>query len=176
MVFYQGLVQYMAEHFIERWLPVPSQSFFLFGPRGTGKSTLLQARYPHALRLDFLNPAVERSYSSRPERLFDLLKTADERQPIVIDEVQKVPSILTIVHQEIVSNPQWQFILTGSNARKLKRNGADLLAGRALRSLLHPFMASELKSQFDFSQALQYGMLPLLLTPTNPMSTLQTYV
>jgi len=166
----------MTEDFLERWLPVPSQSFFLFGPRGTGKSTLLQIRYPQALRLDFLNPAIERTYSSRPERLYDLLKTADKRQPIVIDEVQKVPSILTIVHDKIVSNSQWQFILTGSNARKLKRNDADLLAGRALKSVLHPFMASELKSQFDFLQALQYGMLPLLLTSTDPMATLQTYV
>lgn len=166
----------MAEHFIERWLPVPKQSFFLFGPRGTGKSTLLETRYPYALRLDFLNPAIERTYSARPERLYDLLKTADQQQPIVIDEVQKVPSILSIVHAQIVSNPQWQFILTGSNSRKLKRNDADLLAGRALKCLLHPFIASELGAQFDFLQALQYGMLPLLLTSTNPMATLQTYV
>jgi uncharacterized protein len=166
----------MAEHFVDRWLPIPSQSFFLFGPRGTGKSTLLQKQYPQALRLDFLNPAAERTYSSRPERLYDLLKTADIRQPIVIDEVQKIPAILTIVHEQIVSNPQWRFILTGSNARKLKRNDADLLAGRALKTVLHPFIASELKSQFNFSQALQYGMLPLLLTSTDPQATLQTYV
>lgn len=166
----------MIDRFINRWLPIPSQSFFLFGPRGTGKSTLLQARYPNALRLDFLNPAVQRAYSSRPERLYDLLKTADPNQPVVIDEVQKVPGILTIVHEKIVSNPEWHFILTGSNARKLKRDGADLLAGRALKYLLHPFMASELGDQFDFLRALQYGMLPLLLTSTDPMATLQTYV
>ncbi len=59
---------------------------------------------------------------------------------------------------------------------KLKRHDADLLAGRALKSLLHPFMASELESEFNFLQALQYGMLPILLTSTDPMATLQTYV
>src|SRR5690348_7095527 len=110
----------MTKHFIDRYVSLPKQSFFLFGPRGTGKSTLLQMRYPEALRLDFLNPAIERTYNSRPERLYDLLKTADKHQPIIIDEVQKVPSILTIVHEQIVSDSQWQFILTGSNARKLK--------------------------------------------------------
>jgi uncharacterized protein len=159
-----------------RWLQIPKQSLFLFGPRGTGKSTLLQTRYPDALWLNLLNPAIERTYSARPERLYDLLKTAGENHVVVIDEVQKIPALLTIVHEQIVANPKWQFILTGSNARKLKRHDGDLLAGRALKCLLHPFIASELGSQFDFTQALQYGLLPLLLTSTDPMATLQTYV
>jgi uncharacterized protein len=165
----------MAEYLIHRWLQIPDQSLFLFGPRATGKSTLLQSLYPDALWLNFLNPKIERTYSSYPERLYDSLATA-KGNVVVIDEVQRVPQILTIVHEQIVANPKWRFILTGSNARKLKRSDGDLLAGRALKCILHPFMASELGAQFSLSYALKYGMLPLLLTSTNPTSTLQTYV
>lgn len=165
-----------TDYFINRWLPLPKQSCFLFGPRGTGKSTLLRTRFPDALWIDFLNPATERSFSSRPERLYQLLQSANQDQPVIIDEVQRVPSILTIIHEQIVKNPKWQFILTGSNARKLKRHDADLLAGRALKCLLHPFIASELKSELNFEEALKFGMLPLLLTSTNPLATLQAYV
>lgn len=166
----------MPNQFIERFFQLPAQSCFLFGPRGTGKSTLLQQRYPDALWINFLNPAEERTYSGRPERLYSLLATGKQRV-IIIDEVQKVPAILTIIHDYIVSSHnRCQFILTGSNARKLKREGADLLAGRALKCLLYPFMAAELGQQFDFLHALQYGTLPVLLNVADPMAALEAYV
>lgn len=166
----------MPPPIIHRWLQLPDQSLFLFGPRGTGKSTLLQHLYPNAIWLNFLNPGTERAYANRPERLYDLLAGTNQSRIVIIDEVQKVPSILTIVHDQIVAQPKWKFILTGSNARKLKRHDADLLAGRALKCTLHPFMASELGAKFDLSQALQHGTLPLLLASTDPLATLQTYV
>jgi predicted AAA+ superfamily ATPase len=166
----------MPNQFIERFFRLPPHSFFLFGPRGTGKSTLLQQLYPDALWINFLNPAEERAYSGRPERLYSLLATG-EQKIVIIDEVQKVPAVLTIVHDHIVSSRnRCQFILTGSNARKLKREGADLLAGRALRRFLYPFMAAELGQQFDFLHALQYGMLPVLLNSLDPAAALEAYV
>lgn len=93
-----------------------------------------------------------------------------------MDEIQKVPSLLDEVHRlmESESGKQVQFILTGSSARKLKRSGTDLLAGRAILKTLHPFMAAELGSRFQFVQSLEFGMLPLVLNSAEPIETLKT--
>lgn len=162
--------------FIKRFFSDPGQSFFLFGPRGTGKSTLVREYFEGALWIDLLHPETLRSYSARPERLFDLVRANPDKKTIVIDEVQKVPSLLSVTHALIEENKKLQFILTGSSARKIKHAGADLLAGRALQKHLYPFMAAEIGSNFSLEKALTLGMLPVLLGSTNPHESLQAYV
>lgn len=161
---------------LKRLFHEPSQSFFLFGPRGTGKSTLMRAHYKDALWIDLLHPETLRSYSAHPERLFDVVQGNSDKKVIVIDEVQKIPSLLSVVHALIEEKRGLQFVLTGSSSRKLKRTGADLMAGRALQRHLHPFMATELGKLFLLENALQVGMLPLLLGSPNPRDALQAYV
>lgn len=114
---------------IDRFFTPPETSYFLFGPRGTGKSVFTQNRYPNAFRLDLLEPDVDREYAARPERLRERLAAEPKVQHVVIDEVQRVPELLSVVHSLIESRRGLQFILTGSSARKLKRTGVDLLAG-----------------------------------------------
>jgi len=162
--------------FIKRFFSKPSQSFFLFGPRGTGKSTLMKAYYKDALWIDLLNPETLRNYSARPERLYDLVSGNPDKKIIVIDEVQKVPSLLSVAHALIEENKTLQFILTGSSSRKIKRAGADFLAGRALQKQLYPFMAAELGDDFSLKKALHVGMLPVLWDALNPHEALQAYV
>ncbi len=168
--------------FISRFFTLPLQSFFLFGPRGTGKSTLMKSRYQNALWIDLLRPDTLRSYLARPERLYEIVDGYTGKADgsgffvVVIDEVQKAPALLPVVHSLIEEKRNLQFVLTGSSSRKLKRTGADLLGGRALRCTLYPFMAAELEDQFSFSQALSYGLLPLLMGKANPQETLNAYI
>lgn len=162
--------------FFLRCFEKPEQSFFLFGPRGTGKSTLMKEIYKDALWIDLLRPEVLRSYLARPERLYDLIKGNPQKTAIVIDEVQKAPSLLAIAHSLIEEKKGVQFILTGSSSRKLKRSAADLLAGRALKRVFHPFMACELTGAFSLDSALHDGLLPLVIMEKNPSDVLQTYI
>lgn len=163
-------------NFISRFFPHPSKSFFLLGPRGTGKTTLIKSRYKEALWIDFLRPDVFRSYLAYPERLFETLEGHRGVPVVVIDEIQKVPELLSVIHSVIEEKKGLQFILTGSSARKLKRSGTNLLGGRALNYTLNPFMAAELGASFSFSNALRYGMLPLLLGEKDPQAILHAYV
>ena len=152
------------------------KSFFLLGPRGTGKSTLIKDSFPDAVYIDLLLPDVFRSYLARPERLRELVMANPDKKVIVVDEVQKVPEILEVVHSLMEEKQGRQFILTGSSARKLKKSGADMLAGRALMRRMHPFIAAELKSRFTLEDAVDQGMIPVVLDSANPMDTLQAYV
>lgn len=155
----------------------PAQkSFFLLGPRGTGKSTLIKDSFPDAVYIDLLLPDVFRSYLARPEKLRELVMANPDKKVIVVDEVQKVPEILEVVHSLMGEKQGWQFILTGSSARKLKKSGADMLAGRALMRRMHPFIAAELKNSFTLEGAVDQGMIPVVLDSSNPMDTLQAYV
>jgi predicted AAA+ superfamily ATPase len=95
---------------------------------------------------------------------------------VVIDEVQKVPALLDMVHSLIEQHAGWRFVLTGSSARKLKRAGVDLLAGRALLTTMHPFLAAELGERFDLAAALETGLLPVVLASPAPERVLSTYV
>ena len=158
---------------LRRFFPLPEQSFFLFGPRGTGKTTWLRHLFPDALMIDLLQPAVYRSLDSRPERLKELIG-ASRSKVVVIDEVQRVPELLSVVHSLIEEHRGLLFVLTGSSARKLRRGGVDLLAGRALNRTLHPFMAAELPS-FELERALTQGMLPLVWAAPRPAEVLDSY-
>ena len=160
---------------IDRFFDPPDKSFFLFGPRGTGKSTLVKRAFKDALYLDLLDPEVFRVYSANPERLRERLLAAPDVATVVIDEIQKIPQLLGLVHSLVEQRKKWQFILTGSSARKLKRTSVDLLAGRALLCRLHPFMAAELGRRFSLHTALSVGLLPIVIDSDSPERVLQTY-
>ncbi len=159
----------------KRFLSGPAGSFFLFGPRGTGKSTWLQATLPAALRVDLLDPASQRQFQARPERLRELLAGQSGVRDVVVDEIQKVPALLDVVHQMVEADRSLRFILTGSSARKLRRGGANLLAGRLVQAEMHPFMAAELGAGFDMQRALQIGLVPLVWNAPDPAATLRAY-
>lgn len=163
-------------HLIHRVFEPPQSSFFLFGPRGTGKSTLAQGCFADALWVDLLRPEILRRYLAWPERLFELIAGNPAKKMVVVDEVQKAPGLLTVIHSLIESKQDLQFVLTGSSPRKLKQTGADLLAGRALRRTLHPFIAAELGRTFSLETALNQGLLPLLQESQDPSDTLNAYI
>jgi len=161
---------------IGRFLQDERQSYFLLGPRGTGKSTFIRSKYPDAMYVDLLLPDVFRNYSAYPERLIEAVHAREPDITVVIDEVQKAPQLLEVVHSLIEEKRGLQFILTGSSARKLRRGGINLLAGRVLMKRMHPFMAAELGRLFDLETALRFGMIPLVLDSADPAATLDAYV
>lgn len=132
-------------------------------------------QYPNGLFIDLLSPETFRLYHSYPERLEELVK-ASRAKTIIIDEVQKAPELLSVVHRLIEQKQGWQFVLTGSSSRKLKQSGVDLLAGRAVIRHMHPFMAAELGEIFSLDQALQYGLVPLIFESQDIADTLKAYI
>jgi len=138
--------------------PRPIDSFFLWGPRQTGKSSLLRATYPDALWLDLLSSDEFVRYTRRPAALRDEL-AARPADLVVIDEIQKVPALLDEVHW-LIENRGTRFVLCGSSARKVRRGHANLLGGRALRHELFGLVSAELGRDFDLVRALNHGGLP----------------
>ncbi len=148
---------------IPRLLQLPhDESFFLFGARGTGKTTLIEASFDQetALYINLLKTEEEARFARNPDQLIDLVAGMPATQThVIIDEIQKLPKLLDVVHYLIEKTNKY-FILTGSSARKLKRGGANLLAGRAFEYHLFPLNYLEIKQQFNLIDALQWGMLP----------------
>lgn len=160
-----------------RFFEAPPGHFFLFGPRGTGKSTWAADAFPDALRIDLLRPETHRSYLAAPERLRQVIAANPSRTVVVIDEVQRVPALLDIVHEQIEGHRRGpRFVLTGSSSRKLKQAGVNLLAGRAARTALHPFMAAEIGDTFDLNRALAQGLVPLVWDAPAPALALEAYL
>jgi uncharacterized protein len=161
---------------IPRLLRKPDRSFFLFGPRGTGKSTWLQQVLPDVLRLDLLDASLFLELSRDPHRLEALIGKRPAGAWVVLDEIQKVPALLDEVHR-LMELRRWRFALCGSSARKLRRGGANLLAGRALTLSMESLSVAELGSGFHLDFALNWGLLPFVLNePDVAADILAAYV
>jgi predicted AAA+ superfamily ATPase len=157
-------------------LPVPGEeTFFLWGPRQTGKTTLLRETYADALWLDLLKTDEYRRYLERPELLREELSDRPPLNQVVIDEIQKVPQLLDEVHW-LHENRGIRFALCGSSARKVRRGAANLLGGRAMRYALLGLTAQELASDFDLDRLLNHGYLPRLYESNRTQRMLAAYV
>lgn len=153
---------------------IEDDSLFLWGSRQTGKSTLLKALFPKARLYDLLKSDVRMAFQLRPALLREECEMLDEGELVIIDEVQKVPALLDEVHW-LIENRGLRFILSGSSARKLRRSGANLLGGRALRMTLFPFVSAEIPD-FDMNRALNNGMLPRHYLVADPSKRIQAYI
>ncbi len=157
-----------------RSLPTPTRSVFLFGPRGTGKTTWIRDRFPTAAAYDLLDTREALRLSKNPDVLFRELVALPAGSWAVIDEVQKVPELLNEVHR-LIEARGLRFVLSGSSARKLRRRGVNLLAGRAITTTLFPLVSAELDFELDVERALSYGTLPMALVDDDPLDYLRTY-
>ncbi len=153
--------------------PPPRQSFFLFGPRGVGKTAWLHQQFPDALFFDMLDHQVYTELLAGPQRLADRIPQRNKGW-VVVDEVQRVPELLNEVHR-LIESRKLRFALTGSSARKLRGRGVNLLAGRAVTRHMHPLTALELGTDFDLKRALRYGCLPFACTSESPQDYLKSY-
>jgi len=155
-------------------MKLPSGSCFLFGPRGTGKSTWVTSVLPNALKIDLLKESTFTELVGHADRL-EAIADGEGAKTVIIDEVQKLPSLLDEVHR-LIETRRFRFMLTGSSARKLKRSAANLLAGRARTLTMHPFTPAELGSRFELRHAIRYGLLPTVWMESDPKDYLRGYV
>lgn len=156
-------------------IPLQStQSFFLFGPRGTGKTTWLKQAFPKAITLDLLYTETYKRLLANPSRLIEYIPKAYDGW-IILDEVQRIPELLNEVHRLIESDSH-RFILTGSSARKLRRKGVNLLAGRALTYHMYPLTSTELDADFSLANSISLGHLPSVYQVSDPQAYLQSYI
>lgn len=158
-----------------RRLEAPRRSFFLFGPRATGKSTWLRQHFSGALYLDFLRNDTLHRFLTSPGQLRDAVLARPRRSWVVLDEVQRVPALLNEVHA-LIEEFGYRFALSGSSARQLKRQGANLLAGRASVKHLGPLIRAEYGDSASIGDVLRFGTLPLVLDqPEDRMDVLEAY-
>lgn len=164
----------MKQYFKRKLQLSDSETFFLWGMRQTGKSTLLTHCFKDAFWIDLLNPSEFRRYLQNPELL---IQQARHKKPvfIVIDEIQKIPALLDAVHW-VIENIGTNFALCGSSARKVKRGKANLLGGRGISFSLHGFSAIELGDEFDLIRILNNGYIPNIYLSKNPMRLMNNYV
>ncbi|MBI5507536.1 MAG: ATP-binding protein [Deltaproteobacteria bacterium] len=158
-----------------RLMPPPRQSFFLLGPRGTGKTTYARAAFPKARRVDLLDETLYQGYLAEIGRFHGELAALPPGSWVIVDEVQRLPQLLNEVHR-LIEDRRLKFVLTGSSARKLRRGGVNLLAGRALGKTLHPFVPAELGGDFDLERVLAVGTLPIVWDSEASEDTLRAYV
>ena len=158
-----------------RIIKIPkNKSFFLFGPRGTGKTTWVKKSFPDAVYIDLLESRLFNELLADPQRLEDHIPD-NFTDWVIIDEVQKIPLILNEVHR-LIENKGLRFILTGSSARKIRRKGQNLLAGRALTCSMYPLTAVELGKDFNLEHSLKYGSLPSVYKEEDPQAYLESYI
>lgn len=160
--------------FLPRILKAPKQSFFLMGPRGSGKSTWLQATFKDAHVINLLSEDTYQRLLAGPGLFANELRTVPEGKWVIVDEVQRLPGLLNEVHR-FIEEKRMRFVLCGSSARKLKRAGVNLLAGRAFHRSMHPFVPEELGARFNIEKALRYGLLPIVWDSSAKEETLAAY-
>jgi predicted AAA+ superfamily ATPase len=159
-----------------RLLSVPDRSFFLFGPRGVGKSTWLRDALPKARVFDLLEYSLHLELEQDHGRLEAMAGDLPEGSWIVMDEIQKIPALLDEIHR-LMEKRKWRFALCGSSARKLRRSGTNLLGGRALTREMESFSQHELGRDFNAGFSLEWGLLPLVQgDPKNAVDILNSYV
>jgi predicted AAA+ superfamily ATPase len=150
------------------------KSFFLFGPRGTGKTTWLRTHLPQVLFFNLLQSEYYNRLSANPGLIRKMIPE-DYSDWIIIDEIQRIPELLNEVH-DLIESRKHIFILTGSSARKLRKKGVNLLAGRALTYYLHPLTVAEQEDRFHLTESLRYGHLPARFSEPDPAKYLRDYV
>ena len=159
---------------LSRIIKAPEQSFFLLGPRGSGKSTWLRATFPDAHVIDLLSEETYQRLLANPGHFADELRAVPTGRWVIVDEVQRLPNLLNEVHR-FMEEKRLNFVLCGSSARKLKRAGVNLLAGRALHRSMHPFVPEELGAHFELEEVLRYGSLPIVWDSSAKQETLSAY-
>jgi predicted AAA+ superfamily ATPase len=162
--------------YIERVLDLPSllqkKSHFLFGPRQTGKTSLIRHSLKGVRCYDLLDTSVYLALSQNPGRISQQLDPGDEI--VVVDEIQRLPVLLNEIHR-LIEEHGIRFLLTGSSARKLRRGGANLLGGRARTKYMHPLTYRELGNRFDLCRAIERGLLPSIYLSDDPRADLEAY-
>lgn len=151
-----------------------NNSIFLFGPRGTGKTSYLKEYLKDFLYFDLLDFGVYGPLHADPSRLENLIDP-NYKGWIVIDEVQRIPELLNEVHR-LIERKKFKFVLTGSSARSLRKAGTNLLAGRALTYKMYPLIIQELGDQFNLEHVIKYGLLPSVINHPDPKKYLESYV
>jgi predicted AAA+ superfamily ATPase len=152
-----------------RLAALPTTTFMLFGPRGTGKSTWLTQAFPHAERIDLLRASVFMKYQIHPDAFREEVLALPKGSWIIVDEIQKLPQLLDEIHALLFDTKQnYNFAITGSSARKIKRTHANLLAGRARYKRFFPLLYQEIGKDFDLEAHLAYGGLPEVLNNPEP--------
>jgi predicted AAA+ superfamily ATPase len=164
----------MTDTTFTRLLTPAKGSFFLFGPRGTGKSTWMRSVFPTAPRINLLDESLYQSYLGNPAVFAAELQALPRGSLVLVDEIQRLPQLLNEVHRHIEEHGL-RFVLCGSSARKLKKAGTNLLAGRAVRRNLHPFLPEELGDRFRLDDALRWGSLPVIWSSEDRRDALQAY-
>ena len=155
-------------------MPPRERSFFLFGMRGSGKSTWARSMLPDAHRIDLLDERLYQSFLREPGLFANELRTLPRRATVVVDEIQRIPGLLNEVHR-FIEDRQMRFVLLGSSARKLKQGGTNLLAGRALHRQMFPLLPRELGADFDLAEVLRYGSLPVIWAAPDRREALEAY-
>jgi predicted AAA+ superfamily ATPase len=161
-----------------RLFHLPDHSFFLFGPRGTGKTTWLRHVLPDALWFDLLRTQTFLALTRQPESFRQQIEARPKGNWVVVDEIQRLPSLLNEVHALIAEcGHAYRFALSGSSARKLKRMDVNLLAGRVINRQFFPLTAAELNYEFDLDRILRFGLLPQIhAEPGFALDVLEAYV
>ena len=151
-----------------------NESLFLWGARQTGKSTLLKKLYPDSLWFDLLLTDIYERLLKHPLQLREIVIASESNNPIIIDEIQKLPKLLDEVHW-LIENTSNRFILSGSSPRNILRSGANLLGGRALRYEMFPLVSNEIPD-FDLMRAINNGLLPRHYLANNPKKLISSYI
>lgn len=161
--------------YLKRIIQLPKKSFFLLGPRGSGKSTWLRHALPKKAKwFDLLSEELFHRYMANASLFAAELEALPRESWVVVDEIQRLPGLLNEVHR-FIERKQLKFALCGSSARKLKRAGVNLLAGRALSRSMHPFLPVEIGPSFDLQKALRFGLLPVVWASDDKDEYLRAY-